>query len=142
MYSASEMVVLWAGRAHGRAERTVWLQCGCCCGWTVKRFASREVQQYCKVSSTQMEHTGHGLDAELPQHTRRGAISSDCRQWILECVQAGHPQAEVIKKVRVQVQTAFADDPDVLGGLKVCTPLSRAFKVIVLGCDFLGDAKF
>ena len=98
----------------------MWLQCGCGCGWTVKRFAQPELQQYCRVSATQQEHTGHGQDAEIPQHARRGAISSDCRLWIEEMVLAGFPQDKVINRVQTQVQMAFADDPSVDGGLKVC----------------------
>lgn len=96
-------------------------QCGCCCGWIVKRFAHPEVQQYCRVSATQEQHTGHGPDATLPQHARRGAISSDCRDWIKELVLEGFPQAEVIKRVRIKVQEAFAADPYFDGGLEVCT---------------------
>lgn len=99
---------------------SVCVQCGCCCGWTVKRFAHPDLQQYCRVSATQEEHADHGSTAKLPQHARRGALSSDARDWIEELVLAGFPQAEVIRRVRAKVQEAFADDPYVDGGLKVC----------------------
>ena len=96
------------------------LQCGCVCGWTTKRYALPELQKYCRVSTTQEQHTGHGPDAKLPRLMRRGTISSDCRGWIADLVLVGLSNDEVIKRVRAQVQKAFADDPWVDGGLEVC----------------------
>ena len=96
-------------------------QCGCKCGWTVKRFAHRDLHRYCKVSTTCQEHKGHGSDAVLPKLTHRGRISSDCRGMIDELNYQGIPQDKIIQRVRVQVQAAFVDDPYVDGGLEMCT---------------------
>ena len=100
-------------------KASVWLQCGCHCGWTVERFAREDLQPYCRVSSSCWEHSGHGTDAKLPQLTRRGFISSECHGWIEDLVYAKLSQEEVITRVREQVEIAFADDPSIRGGLVV-----------------------
>ena len=99
---------------------SVCLQCGCTCNWTIRRFALPELQKYCKVSTSQEQHTGHGPDAEQPQLTRRGCLSTECKEWIEDLALTGLPNHDVLERVRTQVEHAFADDPTVEGGLQVC----------------------
>lgn len=97
----------------------VWLQCGCRCGWTIKRYARTDLRRFCRVSTTQQEHEGHGANAPLPHLTRRGCISDGCRKWAVELVLAGFSRDEILKRLRAWVEAEFADDTSVLGGRKV-----------------------
>ena len=67
----------------------MWWQVGCKQNWVIKRFMTADLQKYYRVSSTQLEHAGHGPDAEHPVHQRRGYLSQRVHELMAELLAQG-----------------------------------------------------
>lgn len=115
-------------------EIFIRVQVGCSMCWTVKVFMRKDLRPYCRISTRQMEHTGHGPSAEHPKHRRRGRISDQCRSYVAHFVLEGLKPEKVIRCVQDRLKQAFADDPCTLGGREV-SPSLLCFELCATQCD-------